>query len=357
MNHKILIVDDEPANLRVLERLIASEYEAVTANSGAEALELLSRHDFAMIVSDQRMPGMSGLDLLKRAARIRQQTIRILLTGYTDVETLVEAINSGVVYKYATKPWSNDDLMLLVKRGLEYYESVKRSHRSELDNSRISLKLDAARKAVALLLAENVKLRSPELLDHAERIGRYARVIADLLAQNEPQVELISSAAYMFPRVYGPSTVRGVLGGEAIGETELALRTAELEAALALFADLRPIEEFSEIGEILRYAGEHFDGTGFPNRLSGESIPLASRILAVARGYDLMTSVVTDGHRMSHEEAVRSMLNPPRARIFDPAIVETLNRLGFVSQIPESLLAHRHIDFGHPGGGPFLSAS
>ena len=357
MNHKILIVDDEPANLRVLERLIASEYDAVTANSGAEALELLSRHDFAMIISDQRMPGMSGLDLLKRAAQMRQQTIRILLTGYTDVETLVEAINSGVVYKYATKPWANDDLMLIVKRGLEYYESVKRGHSFDLDNSRLSTKLDAARKALMSLLAENVKLRSPELLAHAERIGRYARVIADLLAADEQQIELISNAAYLYPRVYGPSTIRGVLSGEPIDETELALRTAELEASLALFAELRPIEEFAEIGETLRYANEHFDGTGFPNRLAGESIPLASRILSVARGYDLMTSVPLEGYQLAHEDAVRTMLNPARARVFDPAIVETLNRLGFVSQIPESLLAHRYIDFGSAGTSLFTSVS
>jgi len=110
MNYKILVVDDEPANLRMMERLFRGDYEILTAMSGLEALELLNQHDVALIVSDQRMPGMTGIEFLKRAAQIRPQTVRIILTGYTDVGDLVEVINSGVIYKYITKPWVNTDL-------------------------------------------------------------------------------------------------------------------------------------------------------------------------------------------------------------------------------------------------------
>src|SRR2546421_10447496 len=103
MKHKILIVDDELANLRLLERLFQRSHQVVVATSGAEALKMLERHDIALIISDQRMPGMTGIEFLKRAAEIRPKTVRIILTGYTDINDLVAVINSGVVYKYITK--------------------------------------------------------------------------------------------------------------------------------------------------------------------------------------------------------------------------------------------------------------
>src|SRR5580765_3280532 len=110
MKYKILIVDDEAANLRMLERLFRDEYEPIIAESGEEALEMLNHFDVALIISDQRMPGMAGIEFLKKAAEMRPQTVRIILTGYTDVNDLVEAVNSGVLYKYLVKPWINTDL-------------------------------------------------------------------------------------------------------------------------------------------------------------------------------------------------------------------------------------------------------
>src|SRR5437870_3305330 len=98
MKHRILIVDDEPANLRMFERLFRDNHDVITATSGLEALEMLNQYNVALIISDQRMPGMTGIEFLKRAAQMRQQTVRIILTGYTDVTDLVDAINSGVVY-------------------------------------------------------------------------------------------------------------------------------------------------------------------------------------------------------------------------------------------------------------------
>src|ERR1700753_298367 len=116
MNYKIMIVDDEPANLRLLERLFRRDYQVLTAASGAEALRLLEQHDVALLITDQRMPGMTGIELLKHTAPLRPHMVRIILTGYTDVTSLVEAINCGQVYKYVTKPWNNDELRLTVSR-------------------------------------------------------------------------------------------------------------------------------------------------------------------------------------------------------------------------------------------------
>lgn len=141
MRYKILIVDDETSNLRALERLFRTEYDVLTAGSGADALSLLEHHDMALLIADQRMPGMSGVELMQRTARLRPHMVRILLTGYTDVDSLIKAINTGHVYKYITKPWNNDDLLLTVARALEHYETLKGRHNLQMINERLRARL------------------------------------------------------------------------------------------------------------------------------------------------------------------------------------------------------------------------
>jgi len=141
MRYKILIVDDEASNLRALERLFRTEYDVMTAGSGADALSLLEHHDMALLIADQRMPEMSGVELMRRTARLRPHMVRILLTGYTDVDSLIEAINTGNVYKYVTKPWNNDDLLLTVARALEHYETLKSRHNLQMINARLRARL------------------------------------------------------------------------------------------------------------------------------------------------------------------------------------------------------------------------
>jgi DNA-binding NtrC family response regulator len=149
MSYKIIVVDDEPSNLRVLERLFRNDYEVITAESGEEALRLLSEHDAALVITDQRMPNMTGVELLKRTADIRPHMVRIILTGYTDIETLVEAINSGLVYKYVTKPWNNEELCLTVTRALEHYETNKGRHELEMMNQRLTTRLRGIQELAA----------------------------------------------------------------------------------------------------------------------------------------------------------------------------------------------------------------
>jgi DNA-binding NtrC family response regulator len=142
MKYKILIVDDEPANLRALERLFRDEHEVLAATSAVEALAALENHDVALLISDQRMPEMSGLELLARTVSLRPHMVRILLTGYTDVTSLIEAINSGHVYKYVTKPWNNDELVITVSRALAHYEAMKSRHNLQMVNERLWARLN-----------------------------------------------------------------------------------------------------------------------------------------------------------------------------------------------------------------------
>ncbi len=117
---KILVVDDEVANLQKLRRTFVNLYPVLAASSGREALQLVEQHDgIGVIIADQRMPDMTGVELLRRTLDRLPYAVRIILTGYTDVDVLMEAINSCKVFRYIVKPWDPPDLIMTVERGLE----------------------------------------------------------------------------------------------------------------------------------------------------------------------------------------------------------------------------------------------
>ncbi len=123
---KMLVVDDEPDNLDLLYRTFRRDFNVFKADSGITALEVLAAEgEVAVIISDQRMPEMKGTEFLSKTVPQFPDTMRIILTGFTDVEDLVEAINSGQVYKYITKPWDPNELKSVVRRAAETYELLK----------------------------------------------------------------------------------------------------------------------------------------------------------------------------------------------------------------------------------------
>ena len=130
---KILVVDDEPDNLDLLYRTFRQEFWVLRAECGQAALDRLTQHpDTAAIISDQRMPDMSGTDLLRQVAEDYPNTIRIMVTGYTEVDDLVDAINTGSVFKYVTKPWAKEDLKEVVRQAVDTH-AVLTSRTRELD--------------------------------------------------------------------------------------------------------------------------------------------------------------------------------------------------------------------------------
>jgi response regulator RpfG family c-di-GMP phosphodiesterase len=132
---KMLVVDDEPDNLDLLYRTFRRDFNVLKADSGMQALELLSTQgEVAVIISDQRMPEMKGTEFLSKTLPQFPDTVRIILTGFTDIEDLVEAINSGQVYKYITKPWDPGELKAVVQRAAETYDLLKQ-RTEELERS------------------------------------------------------------------------------------------------------------------------------------------------------------------------------------------------------------------------------
>ena len=127
---KMLVVDDEPDNLDLLYRTFRRDFQVLKAESGIHALDVLAKEgEVAVIISDQRMPEMKGTEFLSKTVPQFPNTVRIILTGFTDIEDLVDAINSGQVYKYITKPWDPNELKAVVQRAAETYDILK--HRSE----------------------------------------------------------------------------------------------------------------------------------------------------------------------------------------------------------------------------------
>ncbi len=321
MQYKILFVDDETANLRLLERLFRGSYEVFTASSGDEALELLAVHDVALIVSDQRMPSMTGSEFLKQAADLRPQTVRIMLTGYTDANDLVDAINSGVVYKYITKPWVNDDLKQTVKRALQHYETTKAQRQLQAQCERLQGRLKATKDGfVDVILAMLDSQGEAYFGEHARRTALLAATIADRFEMNWLDREAMALAAKLQDAALLNAPRDLALKTAALTEDEAKTASGHLDTGVSL---LESVPDLADAAGLLRFQFEKFDGTGLPAGFSDGQIPLAARIIAVARGYDRLRHPAAASGAVDHAEAVRSMMYESGKR-YDPDVVHAL---------------------------------
>jgi serine phosphatase RsbU (regulator of sigma subunit)/CheY-like chemotaxis protein len=154
---KLMVVDDEPDNLDLLYRTFRRDFEVIKAESAISALSILEQQgEMAIIISDQRMPEMLGTEFLGKTVDQFPDTIRIVLTGYTDVEDLVEAINSGKVFKYITKPWNPEQLKVVIQQAAETYQAVK--HRTQ--ELRRALRRESLLNAITTAIRESLDYRS-----------------------------------------------------------------------------------------------------------------------------------------------------------------------------------------------------
>ena len=291
MNYKLLFVDDEMANVRLLERLFRHDYNCLTASSAEEALELLDQHEVAVIITDQRMPSMTGVELLKRSADRRPHMVRILLTGYTDLEALVEAVNCGLVYMYVSKPWNNDDLKLRVSRAVQHYETNKRQHLLAANNERLNARIHELKLGFVRAMAAMVQVQDPARHAHASRVSKYVALLGEKLKLTPEQMVDLDAAAFALDL--------RILAGNA---------------------------EFKNAEDIIRYQDENYDGSGMPLGLIGDQIPLTARVLRAAKEFDLMTSANNGSPALSQAEAF-ARLQHGSGHEFDPRVVTTFTDL------------------------------
>lgn len=159
--HKILIVDDEIDVLDLVKDIFDFDnaYDVFTAVSGEEALKIIQDVNFSLVLSDQHMSGMSGIEFLEEVKKVSPDTIRIIMTGYVDVANAVQAINKGEVYKYITKPWDIEFLRNTVNRAVEHYEAIAETKRLQMDLQRANTELEF-----------KVKERTKELEDSLKKL-------------------------------------------------------------------------------------------------------------------------------------------------------------------------------------------
>lgn len=128
--HTVLCIDDEQNILNALKRLLRKEnYRLLTATGGQEGFDILSQNEVHVVISDQRMPEMSGTEFLKQVKKLYPQVIRIILTGYTDLDTITESINEGSIYKFFLKPWNDQNLKLEIRQALDQYDLIEANKR------------------------------------------------------------------------------------------------------------------------------------------------------------------------------------------------------------------------------------
>lgn len=340
MSHKIMIVDDESANLRLLARLFRREHQVVTAESGAEALALLEQHEIALLITDQRMPGMTGIELLKRVAVARPNTVRIILTGYTDTQSLVEAINCGQVYRFITKPWNNDDLRATVARALEHYEVTRRNFELARINERLAQNLRDMTHAFVRAIGDALDAKDDYAHGHARRTQGYALAIGRRMNLDDDALEQLSLAAFLHDigRIGTPDAL--LLKPGELNHEERFIMQQHSERGARLLAG---VPNMHDIAVTVRHHHEHFDGSGYPAGLRGHQIPQLSRIILVADAYDALTCprpFREEAH--DHESAVR-ILKDAANTIFDPEAVRAFCELDRLAAIRQRIF---QADFG-----------
>lgn len=330
----LLFVDDEQYILNSLRRLFRADgYKIRLAASGAEGLDILASEPVDLIVSDMRMPEMNGAEFLARAAERRPDVPRILLTGYADMQSTIEAVNRGRIYCYVSKPWEEQDLRYSVRNALQ--SRLLRRQRDEL--LEVTRKQNAELKDLNANLEERVRQRTAEAeqtaemyelafadmkhaylqaipvfvglveLQEGDRKG-YSTHIAELVRETaksmgleEEQVEQAYHGAllHMVGRIGLPPEVLNRPYAELSDRRRSLFETYPARGQAAITA----LEPLAPAATIIRHHRELHDGSGYPDRLSGEDIPLGARILGLAVDYAELQSGVLKSQTYSERDA------------------------------------------------------
>lgn len=351
---RLLLVDDEPSVLSALRRLFRMQgYVTEQAASGALALELMSEQAFDLIISDMRMPEMDGAALLEAVRERHPATVRILLTGYADIDSTVAAINRGEIHRYLTKPWVDNDLVMVVSEALKRRELEQQNARllaltqqqnAELQNLNETLEARVASRTAELAqindlleqayeevnenftLAVSVfsgllEMRQDGIAGHARRVGELARRMAERMTPNLRERKDIYLAALLHDigKIGFPDSMLKVPVSRYSVDELTRYRRHPLDGEAALM----PLARLHGVALIVRQHHERVDGRGFPDGLAGEAIGLGARIVAVASDYDGLTGGGL-AERQYTDALARQALREGVGSHYDEAVVNVL---------------------------------
>lgn len=329
MEERILIVDDEELICRMLARRLTKEgYSCATARDGKEALTLFCKESFSVIISDIKMPEMDGLTLLRKVKAINPGVMAVMVTAYPDIDLAVEAVRLGA-YDFILKPADLDLLVLSVRKALEkkqleeeleaYHKNLEKlleERTSKLQEGYWILKkthLDSVKVLCGAMDARDSYTRG-----HSDRVSKMSVGIGQKLGFNEERLEGIEYGALLHD--IGKIGIKDV-----VLKKQSSLTSAELqyikEHPLIGAKILEGIEFFKDKIPMIRSHHEYFDGSGYPDGLRGEKIPLEARIISVPDAFDAMASWRPHSKPMLLKDVLAEM-EKGKGKQFDPRILE-----------------------------------
>ena len=316
MAAEILFVDDSKLALQISKDLFLSKgITILTANDAAEALTLFNRHEIAVVVSDNHMPGMSGLDFLTELRNVSPDTVKVLISAYVDLPTALAAINSSEVYRYLLKPWKEEEILSVVQEGMRRYRLAHAIRREDED--------------VLRSLAQTIELKDPSTKGHCDRVAVFALMIAEAMGIAKETQRQIKYGSWLHD--CGKIGISEFILNSANKLTDLEFETMKMHTYWG--ADVAEKANLSEVARnIIHQHHERFDGTGYPTGLSGESIPIETRIVSVADIYDALTMDRPYRKGYPRSEA-RDMIRALSGSSLDPQVVEV-----FLAVVPDGPL-------------------
>ncbi|MDO9236882.1 MAG: response regulator [Aquabacterium sp.] len=350
----VLCVDDEPNILSALKRLYRSTgYQVFTAESGTLALALLESEKIDLVISDMRMPVMDGAQFLGQVRERWPRITRVLLTGYADVTSTIAAINQGQIHHYITKPWHDEEMLLVVRHAFEHLtlaedktqlqDEVKQRN-DELKALNESLEQKVEQRTGELTLAHDrlkknymtsikafsglIEQRGPSMVGHARRVADVSVRIGKGLKLDEAMVRdlLIASLLHDIGQIGLPDVI---LSKQLPKMTPEELVRYRLHPSLGE-QTLMSLDDMQTVSTIIRAHHERFDGNGFPDGLKGEAIPLGARILALSETYDELQSGHLGSSGLTAVEA-RTVLRGTGGTQFDPVVLDAFMALFVVA--------------------------
>ncbi len=312
MNDQILFVDDDKLALEIAISLFSAQgIEILTANDAIEALEKFHHNDIAVVVSDNYMPGISGLEFLAQVKEISPETVKILMTAYADLTCALAAINRSEVFRFVVKPWKNEELLSVVADGVRRHHMLQSLRKDEED--------------VLRSLAQTIELKDPSTKGHCDRVAILALLLADALHLPKEMKREIKYGSWLHDCGKIGVSESILNGGRELSEQEQA--TMKMHSDWG--ADVAAKANLSQVAcNIIHYHHERYDGSGYPAGLKGRDIPIEARIVAVADVFDALTNDRPYRRKYSAEETF-VILRSMAGNALDPDILEL-----FLSLIP-----------------------
>ena len=355
-NAVVLAVDDEQNVLSAITRTLRSiDAEVVTASCGADALKMMANKAVDVILTDMRMPGMSGAEFLIEAKKLQPNTQRILLTGFADIESTIDAINGGGISNYLTKPWQGEHLREVVARAIRVarleVENGNLVKVNEQQNQMLT-ELNAALEAKVETRTHELEAANAMLSETVQQLELSYETMVDLLAnlsalphhESESTRKKIELAVGIGKELklddqaltnLRRATRLHRLGWCALPQgltskslTQMSAQELEQFKHHPLFAEslLLNVPELSAVAKIIKSQHETFEGSGFPERIATEGIPLASKIVAVVRDYyDALSGRWRDG-AVTGAVAYKEILSLS-AKAYDPQVVAAFKKV------------------------------